>query len=45
MLAPQKEDIEEAFVKILREVGIPHRKVSGCIEICGYASSTAGLIR
>jgi len=45
MLAPQKEDIEEAFVKILCEVGIPHRKTCGCIEIRGYAASTAGLIR
>jgi hypothetical protein len=41
--AAQVEDIESAFVAVLREVGVPHRKRGDSIEIVGYADTTAGL--
>jgi hypothetical protein len=43
--SPQVEDIESAFVAILRAVGVPHRKRGDCLEIFGYTESTTGLTR
>lgn len=43
--SPEVVDIEGAFVETLRRVGVPHRKRGECIEILGYAESTAGLAR
>jgi hypothetical protein len=43
--SPEVEDIESAFVAVLHEVGVPHRKLGECIEIFGYAESTADLHR
>lgn len=43
--SPEVEDIEGAFLGVLHEIGVPHRKRGGCIEIFGYAESTAGLHR
>ena len=44
-VSPEVEDIEGAFVAVLHEVGVPHRKRGDCIEIFGYADSTADLLR
>jgi hypothetical protein len=41
--SPEVEDVESAFVSILCEVGVPHRKRG--IEIFGYAESAADLHR
>lgn len=43
--SPEIEDIESVFVAVLQEVGVPHRKRGDCIEIFGYAESTADLHR
>lgn len=42
---PEIEDIERDFVAALEELGVPHRKRGDCIEIFGYAESTADLRR
>ncbi len=43
--SPEVEDIESAFVAVVSEVGVPHRKRGDCIEIFGYAESIADLQR
>jgi hypothetical protein len=39
------EDIEDQFLAILMDIGVPHRKSGDCVEIFGYTESTAGLHR
>ena len=39
------DDIESAFLAVLHDIGIPHRKRGDCIEIFGYAESAADLHR
>jgi hypothetical protein len=40
---PEIQDIEREFLSMLCAIGVPHRRHGDCIEIPGYAESTAGL--